>query len=400
MVSDQDIQELRERVDLPSLMRADGVRLTTAAGGFRASCPLHGGDNPTSFSVYRDAGHIWHWKCHSRDCGSGDAIEYLRRRHNMTFQEALEELASQVGMQLTPQPPAGILRSVNKGQRVAVPLKPATPLPPPPAEQQEASETLRQVLLKIPEAVDGGVRYAQGRGITDEVLALQGGAFELSPTRIHQIEDWLLRPQNAFALEMFQTAGILRPSKDGALKFNWWGRVVLFPSMNLDSSKALCFTGRRLDWTKDDRFGKYIHQSTAQGAILQPYGLPSLARAAATGKELIIVEGVFDCLGAQQLGFQAIAMLRRPGAQGWTDQHSSTVRVLEGLLPLLRQCRRVDIVPDQDGGASEDAGWRQAEGLSAWLRAQCIDSSALSLSDLGFPAFKDFGEAAEGPKAR
>lgn len=400
MVSERDIQELRERVDLPSLLRADGVRLTTAAGGFRSACPLHGGDNPTSFSLYRNADQVWHWKCHSRDCGSGDAIEYLRRRHHMTFQEALEDLASQVGLRLTKEPHAGSHQSIGRSRTAVVPPKPATPLPQPPAEQREASEILRHVLLKIPEAVEKGAQYAQGRGISPEVLSFQGGAFELSPTRIRHIEEWLLRPQNAFALEMFQTAGILRASKDGELKFNWWGRVVLFPSMDLDSSKALCFTARRLDWTKDDRFGKYIHQSTAHGAILQPYGLPSLARAAATGRELVIVEGVFDCLGAQQLGFQSIAMLRRPGAQGWTDHHSSTVRVLEGHLPRLRQCLRVDIVPDQDGGVSEEAGWRQAEGLSAWLRAQGIDSSVLSLSDLGFPGLKDFGEAAESFQAR
>ncbi len=44
--------------------------------GSRAPCPIHGGDNPTSFEVYDDGG----WRCHSQCQTGGDAVLFVAIR--------------------------------------------------------------------------------------------------------------------------------------------------------------------------------------------------------------------------------------------------------------------------------------------------------------------------------
>jgi len=392
MIDDRDLLELQTRADLPSLLRGEGIRLTRSAGGFRCACPLHGGDNQTSFSLFQDQDHAWRWKCHSRDCGSGDTLEYLRKRHNFTFQEAVEELVRSTGFQ-----PAGLEAHEPFPPRPLTPLPPMQPHQPrlDPLEQVESSTTFLQLLKKMPEAAMLGSAYCNGRGISESTLSAHGGAYQLDTDKIASLVSWLSQPERSYAIDAFLKAGIMRKSQEGTPKLNWWGKVVLFPCLGVDGSTAWNFTARRLDWSDGDTYGKYLHQSTALGAVLHPYGLPSLGQASREERDLLIVEGVFDCLGAHTLGHLALAMLRRPGANGWMDSHSATVRVLEPILPQLRRCRRIDVVPDQDGGKSEAIGWRKAEGLSSWLRGFGIDSSVLSLRDLGFPHCKDLGEAAE-----
>jgi DNA primase len=395
MIEPFELQELRIRADLPSMLRNEGIRLSPASSGFRGPCPLHGGDNPTAFSLFRDASRVWKWKCHSHDCGSGDAIEYLRKRYQMSFQEAIDELSFQTGYtpttssQHSPTPRA-------RSSAVIVAQEPPLAVETPSISTQEQATAVAAFLemaRKFPSSQERAYTYVHSRGIPTEVLEQQGGAVALVSADIEHLTRWLSRPENSPAADRLLSAGLLKKKSD-SLRLNWWGSVILFPCLTPEG-QAQFLTGRRLDWTEGEKYGKYIHQSTSQGAKLYPYGLPSLESAARQGKSLLVVEGVFDALGAQTLGFPAIAMLQRPQARGWTDLTSLSIRALSPYLPSLRRCARVDVVPDQDGGESESVGWRKAEGLTSWLREFGIDSSVLSLTELGFGGCKDFGEAVE-----
>lgn len=396
MIESLDLQELRIRADLPSMLKTEGLRLLPSSGGFRGPCPLHGGDNPTAFSVFRDSSRIWKWKCHSHDCGSGDAIEYLRKRYGMSFQEAIDELSSATGFTPAKQNGHSPTPRGSHPSPLLMAHEPSEAPEIPSISKQEQSATVQAFLdmvKKFPGSKDRAVGYAATRGVPPEVLELQGGAFALQSAEIDHLARWLSQPENELAAGRFIRAGLLK-RKDSTLRLNWWGNVVIFPCMTLGGS-AQFLTARRLDWEVGDRYGKYIHQSTSQGARLYPYGLPSLESAARQGSRLVVVEGVFDALGAQTLGFPAIAMLQRPQARGWTDMTSMSIRSLTSYIPALRRCSRVDVVPDQDAGESGAVGWRKAEGLASWLRESGIDSAVLSLNELGFSGCKDFGEAVE-----
>lgn len=389
MIDPQELEDLRRAADLPGLLRSEGVKLTPSSGGFRSGCPIHGGDNPTAFSVFVDNKRVWRWKCHSHDCGSGDSISYLQTRHGLSFIDAVKDLASISGFTLSDQ-------SEPYTPRVYKPLSPTLQ-----SEERkyldesiqiETAKTFLSILEKFPRSRELGLRYAATRAISDTVVTPMGSAWYLSNDDLWQIQNWLERPVNADVREDFLRAGLAK-LKDEQLRMNWWGKVVLFPCLTIDGEPSF-YTARRLEWNEEDHVGKYIHQTTAQGARLHCYGLPSIKSAAQRGDSLHIVEGVFDALGAQELGLHAIAMLRRPEAKGWTDHTSSSIRALEPHLKLMRRCSSVDVVPDQDPGESGAVGLRKAEGLVSWLRGLGFESSVLSMNELGFHDCKDFGDAA------
>jgi DNA primase len=389
MFDPQELEDLRKAADLPALLRSEGVKLSASSGGFRSPCPLHGGDNPTAFSAFLDAKNSWRWKCHSHDCGSGDAISYLQKRHDLSFVDAVNELASFIGFQLSKQTEPFVRRITR-------------PLPSAPMAQERAymdddaqisaALAFLAILNQIPRSRELGVRYGATRGIPATTLDSMGSAWYLTSEDLKRIQSWLELPEKAALKECLVSAGIAKV-KEGQFRMNWWGKVVLFPCLTMDGEPSF-FTARRLEWNEDDKIGKYIHQSTAQGAKLHCYSLPSIKNAAKRGESLNIVEGVFDALGAQALGFHAIAMLRRPEAKGWTDHTSSSIRALEPHLKLMRSCSSIDVIPDQDPGESGAVGLRKAEGLVSWLRGLGFDSSVLSMGELGFADCKDFGEAA------
>ena len=89
-------------VDL--IERETGITMKETKTGreWRSPCPIHRGNNPTSFVVFKTAnGHLW--KCYS-DCNeTGDAIKFLMRYHNITRTQAMERL-NLTDRDLTPIP--------------------------------------------------------------------------------------------------------------------------------------------------------------------------------------------------------------------------------------------------------------------------------------------------------
>lgn len=64
----------------------DGLEMQSD-GTFRKDCDLHGGTNPTSFTVFPDNS----WRCWSCDSG-GDIVTYTMEKHQCSFNEAIERL--------------------------------------------------------------------------------------------------------------------------------------------------------------------------------------------------------------------------------------------------------------------------------------------------------------------
>lgn len=93
-----DIQALLQRIDLRALAEEAGAVFRN--GGY-SRCPLHQGDNPTAFHLYRGDNGIWRWHCFTR-CpkgqNDGDAIGFYMRWRSVDFKTALEELARRAGM--------------------------------------------------------------------------------------------------------------------------------------------------------------------------------------------------------------------------------------------------------------------------------------------------------------
>jgi hypothetical protein len=78
-----NIDEILARSDLRALVERAGGQLKKD----RCPCPIHGGHEPTGFSVYHKDGRDL-WQCFSGDCGGGDAIRFVEVWQQKTFKQA------------------------------------------------------------------------------------------------------------------------------------------------------------------------------------------------------------------------------------------------------------------------------------------------------------------------
>ena len=77
------------------------ITLERKGGGYWAKCPFHGSgeERTASFKVYEETGTYHCFGCKE----SGNAIHFLRKYDGLDFIEAVEMLASQVGMEVPKQ---------------------------------------------------------------------------------------------------------------------------------------------------------------------------------------------------------------------------------------------------------------------------------------------------------
>ncbi len=85
-----DLDALRAGVPISSVLQVAGFDVDGRTRRIR--CPLHGGDNPSSFSFTTQ-----HFKCFACDVG-GDIFDLAMRLRSMSFREAVEHVASIAGM--------------------------------------------------------------------------------------------------------------------------------------------------------------------------------------------------------------------------------------------------------------------------------------------------------------
>lgn len=64
-------------------------------GTYRCCCPVHGGDNETSFAIFDD-NKFYCFACHA----SGDIINYKMEKDNIPFAIAVKELANDFSLPL------------------------------------------------------------------------------------------------------------------------------------------------------------------------------------------------------------------------------------------------------------------------------------------------------------
>lgn len=86
----ETIEAIKDRADLLDLARRAGVEVVQRGSTFKACCPFHG-EKTASFYLYPKRGS---WKCYG--CGaSGDAINLYARTREITFPQAVRELAAE-----------------------------------------------------------------------------------------------------------------------------------------------------------------------------------------------------------------------------------------------------------------------------------------------------------------
>jgi DNA primase len=271
-ISESTIREVRDRAEIIEVI-SETVPLSRAGASYRGLCPFHREKTPSFFvNPARQA-----FKCFG--CGEGGSvIHFLMKARNLSFSDAVEELAERYGV--TVRYEGGHPRGRPKEDLYAI--------------LRLASETYRD-LLRAPSG-KAGRDFLRRRGVTPEAeqefsLGWAGNGGEL----LAALKRGGIEPARA------EAAGLLVPSGPG-YRERFRGRV-LFPVA--DARGRICgFGGRAVD----DAVPKYLNSPESElyrkSSLL--YGLHQALPAIRGDGRVAVVEGYMDLIGMWQRGVRSV----------------------------------------------------------------------------------------------
>jgi DNA primase len=285
------LDDLRARLTLSDVV-GKRVRLTRAGREFKGCCPFHNEKTP-SFYVNDDKQFF-----HCFGCGAhGSVIDFAMRHENLSFPEAVEALAQQVGMQVPKSSP----EEVEKAKR---------------------EKTLYTMLDEAAKWMEGQLRGAAGRAALKYMLDRGVPEDVMASFRIGYAPDDMQALRKYLSLQGYTDAqmiegGLIKTSEKAKEPYAFFRERVMFPVPDR-RGRIVAFGGRVLpehlrgpsrgDFTPP----KYINSSDTplfhKGRML--YGEPHARMAAAEGQTILVVEGYLDVIAAFRAGFKgAVAPL-------------------------------------------------------------------------------------------
>ena len=314
MIPQHFIDELLARTDIVEVINAR-VTLKKQGREYAACCPFHGEKTPSFF--VSPAKQFYH--CFG--CGAhGTAVTFLMEHDNLSFPEAIEELARQAGMEV-PSDPGSRERSESHRPLFEV--------------LEAAAEHYAKALRHSPEAVD----YLKTRGLTGEIAR---------DYRLGYAEDrWdgllsSLVPKHEE--QHLVDAGLAIRKEGGKIYDRFRGRI-MFPIRD-NRGRVTGFGGRILGQGEP----KYLNspETPVFHKGNQLYGLFEARRANTRLDRLLVVEGYMDVIALAQHGItHAVATL-------------GTATTREHLERLFRIVPRLVFCFDGDA-AGRKAAWRALE---------------------------------------
>lgn len=289
-ISKAFLDELRQRLTLSEVI-SRRVKLTRAGREYKGCCPFHNEKTP-SFYV-NDQKDFYH--CFG--CGAhGDVISFLIQYDNLSFPEAVEQLAGQAGLEV-PKPTPEERERFEKQKTLYDVVESATKW----FEKQ----------LYTPEGREG-LQYLQKRGLDDDTITRFRLGFAPNDSKALQ----QAMQQQGHALEEMAEAGLIRKGRNGDYYSFFRGRV-LFPVADR-RGRVVAFGGRVLPSAEDAvlpgerKPPKYINSADNplfhKGRML--YSMSRARKAAGDGHTLIVVEGYMDVIACVRAGFNgAVAPL-------------------------------------------------------------------------------------------
>jgi len=266
------VDEVKTRSDILQVI-SEYVDLDTSSRQPKALCPFHAERTP-SFVIYPDTGS---WRCFGSCSEGGDVISFVMKRENMSFAQALENLADR----------AGIKREVFEKN---VSKKPVTKI----LDANDIAADYFFSRLKAP--VGDKVReYLVDRGIDIETAARRGLGF--APSGMETLSGHL-RTKSVQG-RAARDAGLIARKSDGEWRDMFIGRLTI--EIRDSRDRIVGFGARTLDGSEP----KYLNTPQTdvfdKSSIL--YGLNWAVESIRSMNEAIVVEGYMDVITAHEHGF-------------------------------------------------------------------------------------------------
>ena len=308
------------------------IPLERKGGAYWAKCPFHGsGEERTpSLKVYDDTGTYHCFACKE----SGNAIHFLRKYDGLDFIEAVEVLATQVGMEVPKN-------EIQKNDSKAININ------------NRAAQIFYEQLKQ-----DEGkktIAYLKNRGISGEVAKF----FNLGYSRIKPPLHESLSKE--FEEKDLIESGLFGKNDDGGFYDRFRDRL-MFPIRNI-KGECIAFGARLLDEKKDQ--AKYLNspETKTYKKKYELYGLYEIRQIDKRPESIFLVEGYMDVIGLFQNGVKnsvassgtafTIEQLRKILSytnsiyivfDGDEAGHKASWRALENALPILREDTRINFI--------------------------------------------------------
>lgn len=273
-VRQEDVEQLKERVDIVEVIGSYIALKPASAGSFKGLCPFHGEKTP-SFNVRANPAFY-----HCFGCGvGGDVYKFVQEIENISFAEAIEKLAERTGFQLTYDDSSAPEEKSNRSRMLQL--------------NKAASEYFQRQLA----SEEGGAarEFLISRGF-DAAAANQFG-IGYAPKGWQNLITEL--SGQGYSLEEMVKVGLASPSDKGGYD-RFRGRV-LWPIRDANN-QVLGFGARKL--YEDDDGPKYLNTPETpvyhKSAVL--YGLDLARKEIAKQRRVIVVEGYTDVMACHLAG--------------------------------------------------------------------------------------------------
>ncbi|UPW19369.1 DNA primase [Agarivorans sp. TSD2052] len=333
-IPQQFIDDLLARADIVGLID-QRVRLKKAGKNYSACCPFHNEKSP-SFTVSQDKQFY-----HCFGCGAhGNAISFLMEYDKLEFVDAVEDLASQMGVEVERENSNNSKFDQAKSQ-----------------QQRQLSKDLYELIghasrffqqqLRVNPNKQQVIDYLKGRGLSGEVV--QRFSIGYAPDEWDALGKALGGSQQAS--QQLVDAG-LSIENDKGRRYDRFRDRVMFPIRD-KRGRYIGFGGRVFG----DGTPKYLNspETSVFHKGRELYGLYEVRQAHKQVPQILVVEGYMDVVSLAQFDIDyAVASL----GTSTTPEHLQT---------LFRASNQIICCYDGDR-AGRDAAWRALENALPHLR--------------------------------
>src|SRR6185437_2330415 len=268
------LDELRQRLSLAEVV-GRRVKLIRRGREFTGLCPFHNEKTP-SFSVVEEKGFY-----HCFGCGAhGDVIGFTMQTENLSFPEAVEQLARRAGLEV----PQETREERERAERQAT-LQTAI----------DAACAFFEKMLHGPEG-SAARAYLDKRGLDDATIRRFRLGF--APDGRDKLKRAVM--SGAMPEALLLEGGLLRKPEGGGDSYDYFRNRVIFP-IGDRRGRIIAFGGRVMD----DGQPKYLNSPETplfqKGRNLYGWALARVA--AAKEPSAIVVEGYMDVIALHRAGF-------------------------------------------------------------------------------------------------
>lgn len=329
------LDELRNRISLSEVI-GRRVKVTRAGREYKACCPFHHEKTP-SFTINDDKQFY-----HCFGCGvHGDVIKFVMEHDNLGFMDAVEILAAEAGMQVPKQTPQEAAQARQAKDLYSL---------------LEDTTLFFEKYLQEPRNKDV-MTYLLDRGITEK--AIKDFRVGFAPDDNQALRKFLLSKE--YTDKDMITAGVLKASTRGGDPYVFFRDRVMFPVPDR-RGRIVAFGGRilpehmRPPQRGDFKPPKYINSTETplfhKGRML--YGEPTARRAAADGRQIVLVEGYMDVIACAQAG---VGGALAPMGTAVTEEQ------IIAMWKMIPDFNKVPILCFDGDNAGRKAAWRVCERL-------------------------------------